>query len=635
MAGHSVIDNGRHRATPHAEHAPDRLPDRQPNPPLPPDPAAPAFGVAAGLGRAPSLGTFACGALAEVPVADGPRPAGGRAGLVGLVSSAISRGGDHAGSDRTGLAALWQPRFPGAELVEHAADLLPAIVRGDAMREGPSWEITVSPGTIRVRTRDYARAERTDERQRRAARAAADMDATWLAEGDEPPEPLPTRGTIQAWTRKSRARLVARLAELDYSRLYGRFLICLDCRADRDDGLARCPACGSARHTTEDRSNRLPAMLTLTYPGDWLTACPDAETMTGHFDALTKRYREAWGEPFRGPWKREFQNRGAPHVHASTTPPGGRAIVKISPRTVAALAEDRRVAQKLGVVPVGGRVTVDFNRWLSIAWAEVVDHPDDEEYRNHLLAGTGKDGVDYAQGISLTDPRRMAVYFTKYGSGGSKEYQNRVPHQWLDAVATCLDCDHQYDADLHECPDCGHPEAEIDYHGSAGRFWGVRGLRSAVAVRHVSPDTGIAAGRIARRWYAAKGLTKQTSRPRTDQATGRTRYRRTTVRKSLFAGNRGFLTVNDGPGFASQLGRYLTHRHAEQRRNHDAAELARIGRPQPAACIGIGTDTTLTARLARLPALKAAAAARRASRVGGQDPERELLPVGTDSNYGQ
>ncbi|MDQ3223023.1 MAG: hypothetical protein M3Q75_06065 [Gemmatimonadota bacterium] len=35
-------------------------------------------------------------------------------------------------------------------------------------------------------------------------------------------------------------------------------------------------------------------------------------------------------------------------------------------------------------------------------------------------------------------------------------------------------------------------------------------------------------------------------------------YRTTTVRKKLFATNRGFVIVNDGAAMASQLARYLT-----------------------------------------------------------------------------
>jgi len=72
------------------------------------------------------------------------------------------------------------------------------------------------------------------------------------------------------------------------------------------------------------------------------------------------------------------------------------------------------------------------------------------------------------------------------------------------------------------------------------------------------PDIGIAAGRIARRWYRAKGLAKTITVQRVEQSTGRVTYRRSTVRKKLFAHGRGFVCVNDGAAFASQLARYLT-----------------------------------------------------------------------------
>lgn len=90
---------------------------------------------------------------------------------------------------------------------------------------------------------------------------------------------------------------------------------------------------------------------------------------------------------------------------------------------------------------------------------------------------------------------------------------------------------------------CGCFEAEVVEVGSAGRFWGYRGLRPVLAVREVTPDHGIQLGRILRRWYKAKGLTKRVRRQRVDQHTGRI----TTVRKKLFAANRGFATVNEAP----------------------------------------------------------------------------------------
>ncbi len=55
-----------------------------------------------------------------------------------------------------------------------------------------------------------------------------DMRAAFLADGHDVPELLPTRGTIYAWSRRSRARLVARLSDLDYTRLYGRHRTCTD-----------------------------------------------------------------------------------------------------------------------------------------------------------------------------------------------------------------------------------------------------------------------------------------------------------------------------------------------------------------------------------------------------------------------
>jgi GNAT superfamily N-acetyltransferase len=147
-----------------------------------------------------------------------------------------------------------------------------------------------------------------------------------------------------------------------------------------------------------------PAMLTLTYPGDWLTVPPTADAAKRHFWALCKRYARAWGEELIGPWKQEFQARGARHFHISTTPPMGFRDIT-DPDT-------------------GQQREVDFKTWLSITWAEIVNHPDPEQRRNHQAAGTG---VDYAQGIKLNDPRRMAVYFANYGTAGSKEYQHRVP----------------------------------------------------------------------------------------------------------------------------------------------------------------------------------------------------------------
>src|SRR5437588_1841330 len=150
----------------------------------------------------------------------------------GLVPCAITVRDQHRHPDWI-ADGLWEPAFPGPELVGAAADLLPSVQeaseRTATLSEGPRWKVVVSPGVIRVRTRDYSRVERAGERRGAHHRAEVDMAATFLAEGEDVPELLPTRGTIVAWSPKSRARLVARLSDLDYTRSYGRYRTCSDC----------------------------------------------------------------------------------------------------------------------------------------------------------------------------------------------------------------------------------------------------------------------------------------------------------------------------------------------------------------------------------------------------------------------
>lgn len=42
-------------------------------------------------------------------------------------------------------------------------------------------------------------------------------------------------------------------------------------------------------------------MITLTYPGDWVTAAPTTETVKRHLWTLYKRYAFAWGGQLIGP----------------------------------------------------------------------------------------------------------------------------------------------------------------------------------------------------------------------------------------------------------------------------------------------------------------------------------------------
>lgn len=363
-----------------------------------------------------------------------------------------------SGASTLGAAAaksreLWPDRFAAAR---HQPD--------HELVEGPRWRVMVSPGVVAVRRQDPARAERAAERAVRAMMIRQDMPSSDVVESGG--------ATVREWSRKSRSNMTRTLAELDWTPLF-------------EDAAA------------------VPAMVTLTYPGDWLTVAPNAAACRRHLDLLKKRFTRAWGRKLVGVWKREFQRRGAPHWHLLMVPPHGE---------------------------VDG---LGFSRWLSREWAAIVAHPDPEERRRHLLAGTG---VDYAEGVKARDPRSIGVYFAKHGAFADKEYQNHAPQEWLDVEG-----------------------------GSVGRFWGVWGLQRATAGTLVHPEEARAAVRTMRRWSRANSYEARVPvwryRSRVDVETGEVtaRWRRSTKKARVYRvkGEAGFLVVKDGPAFASALARHL------------------------------------------------------------------------------
>jgi hypothetical protein len=416
----------------------------------------------------------------------------------GLVTSAITGRGPAVPDAPPSVRDVWGPRFPAADLVALAAGQFVPLPPW-AGEEGPRFRIVVSPGAMAVESRDLAKAERTWERTEAARRAAIGVravpdeviaDAYWSETGEDCPYDLgggaPVR-EITEWSRKSRSRMFRAFCELDY----GPFL---------------------------ERAG-MPGMPTLTYPDDWLTVAPDGKAVKKHLKKFRKRWERAWGEPMLAIWKLEFQRRGAPHVHLYTMVPAGRSA--------------------------DGR---PFRQWLSQTWAEVVNHPDPEQFRKHLAAGTG---VDFAAGLRANDPRRIAVYFSKHGLYAAKEYQNEVPPEWQE-------------------PGKG-----------PGRFWGVWGLKRCTRAVEVAPKAATAAARVMRRWARAQGVTREVRVPRsrpgevcpafvrnvnTDiiglaglqlSAGGKPRRRKVRRRVKRLPRGRGWISLNDGPAFAFEVARYL------------------------------------------------------------------------------
>lgn len=418
----------------------------------------------------------------------------------------------------------------------------PDIGPSGVMHEGPRSEITVGPGMVQLGRRDYTRAERTWERQERRRIALNDErarigvqagdcvlaverltrralgcgaitggevdDYRWrlLARFAPLPEPgitlvpqvgevwefdwtrpVRARGRITSWSRKSRARMVKRMVEIDWTPLAG--------------------------------AGRPFAMLTLTAPADSLVVFPTRDSWNAAFERLCTRYKRSWGEPLVIFWKHEYQRRGAPHLHGLTAPPLGLS--------------DRQYGN-------GG---LPFRQWLSITWAQCVDVPGRgrdadgrSEFDKHVAAGTG---VDYAEGLRASDPKRAAVYFLGHNSAGhrdGKEYQHEPPQEWLED-------------------------------GKVGRFWGRRGLKRAVQTVEMVPADYVQAVRTVRRWSRAQGRTKRVARPRvqrTGDDVGRVRYRMQTQRLVFCQQGAGWVAVNDGASFAEQLARYITMTHDDQ-----------------------------------------------------------------------
>ncbi|WP_182858860.1 rolling circle replication-associated protein [Mycobacteroides abscessus] len=447
-------------------------------------------------GRAPAVGRTST----EAPGLN-PAAAGGLVICAENVRESVDDGvetGELRAIDALGL------RFPSPEMVAAAAALFEPTApwaSGPARRgvelESGRFRITVGPGVVRLSWTNPVRVEKTDERG--VAHHQQDVDdaefrvRSDLVAGDDHQAVVsstrrsPTEddqhssgGVITEWSRKSRSSMCRTFAELDYSPLV--------------------------------ESGRIPAMVTLTYPGDWEIVAPDGASVKRHMVLWRKRFQREYGEPARYIWKLEFQRRGAPHIHLWMAPP-------ISP----------------------GRSGRGFAQWLSEAWAQVVDHPDAEQKARHRLAGTA---IDVRNGLKACDPKRLAIYFTKHSSpnlDGDKEYQHIVPELW-------------------RRPGRG-----------PGRFWGVYGLKKAVAVIEVAKDAYLAARRIVRRWSRNQAVYgDSTSRfptavvprtvirlvPRVNRDTGVVTYRRVRRRRTLcnqggLAG--GYALVNDGPAFASQL----------------------------------------------------------------------------------
>ncbi len=384
------------------------------------------------------------------------------------------------------LSGNWE--LPNA-LAPHGAHRTP-----DAMFYG----LRFSPGTVGVRTRqakpyDPPPAEVLQLHTLDGSPVFND-DGSMAMVNEEFERPKPVRGVIKEWSRKSRARMVERIGELDLS--------------DWGEGPGDFALC------------------TLTLPGQWQDVAKDAR----EFKTKVRKFRARW-ERAIGPWvvlwKIEAQRRGAPHWHGLM-----------------------RVPAKVGAE--------NFEDWYARVWAEVCGASDEchrcggfdaraipessgprmapgvfdcecrttdsERSRQQLRHGPGTKAVSMSS--KMTDPRRIAIYFSKHSlkSDGGKEYQNRVPDEWGEA--------------------------------GAGRFWGVSGLKRAVGEVWLTRSDFYRARRYMRGVKRGLAASVEMSRARASGASVvNLRVPRSSTSSLRNAG--GWLLVNDGVGLGYALSRAL------------------------------------------------------------------------------
>ncbi len=447
------------------------------------------------------------------------------------------------------VAAFPVPRAPVQDVISgtwgRVADLLVhpdgRIMRthsveggsGLGFREGRSFRVTLGPGVAACSSFDATRRERAYERDELALRRNADLRGAWMNADPDYVEPAPVR-VITEWSKKSRVRMVWAFGSVDWS------------------GLLRC-YCGEpmtalchslvAVDRCELRTALPLAMVTLTYPGDWLALAPTGAAAKRHLAMFRQRWARAMGWRLDGAWKLEFQKpRGwrcddcrdygisegqeAPHFHL---------LVPV-PATV-------------GGLPfwVKGREA----SWLSDTWADIVGAVGQERV-NHEAAGTD---VDFSRTAKMSDPKRLAIYFLKHGSKtlDAKEYQHNVPEAW-------------------QAPGAG-----------PGRFWGFWGMKAATVALDLDLGDWITARRVLRRVGAARARAVKYSRAyAASRAAGRGSVeairagmasaavekmprgvRNDRKLRTLGVGGQlsgGWVIVNDGPALAGELARAVSLR---------------------------------------------------------------------------
>jgi hypothetical protein len=250
-----------------------------------------------------------------------------------------------------------------------------------------------------------------------------------------------------------------------------------------------------------------PAMVTLTYPGDWAAYAPDGRQVKRQLEAFKERWRRAHGRP-RGVWVEEFQERGAPHFHMylglpeSVTDADYAQLVR---RTI----RRRQLEQRMGKFQArrsAGLLKGEFAEWLLGAWSGVLG----TEGTPH--ARFGADVAPFFWGGTVAEAAKGNVNWSRIS-----EYLWAESGKW------------------------GQKEAPPGF-GSPGRLWGVWDVDGLEGEREVSPQVAMQIRRVLFHLYRAR-----IARSRAERGLRPVKVRRTRGRDGLT------VFALDGPEVAGRL----------------------------------------------------------------------------------
>jgi hypothetical protein len=186
---------------------------------------------------------------------------------------------------------------------------------------------------------------------------------------------------------------------------------------------------------------RRPALISLTYPGDWKRWVPDGRVWERHRRAFERRWVRRWGEPLVGVWVKEFQAVGRPHLHLYVGLPTAMAAEDYSGLRERTLLRHRLERQhglyegrKL-LPAISQQFGGDFAMWLRTAWSEIVGT------QGHVQAHHAR-GVDVAvmfwtdEAEARADRTKVAEYLAREAG----KWQQKSPPPGFNKIGRFYGC---------------------------------------------------------------------------------------------------------------------------------------------------------------------------------------------------